>query len=91
MSKTFKFNLLNQSLIPNYQIYVDISLAFSIQIYGWFLNDDHQLYKDCKRTFSNITLNELLGKLQTVQLCKVSVSRTLPCVIFDKKVPFSQK
>ena len=57
-------------LISKYQIYVDISLAFSIQIYGWFLNDDHQLYKDCKRTFFNITLNELLAKLQTLQLCK---------------------
>ena len=30
-------------LLLKYQIYVDISLAFSIQIYGWFLNDDHQL------------------------------------------------
>ena len=57
-------------LISKYQIHVDISLAFSIQIYGWLLNDDHQLYKDCKRTFFNITLNELLAKLQTWQLCK---------------------
>ena len=53
-----------------YQIYVDISLAFSVQIYGWFLNGDHQLYKDCKRKCFNITLNELLAKLQTLHLCK---------------------
>ena len=30
-------------LISKYQLYVDISLACSIQIYDWFLNDDHQL------------------------------------------------
>ena len=41
-------------LISKYQIYVDISLVFSFQIYGWFSNDDHQLYKDCKITFLNI-------------------------------------
>ena len=38
-------------LISKYQIYVDISLAFSIQIYGWLLNDDHQLYKIAKEHF----------------------------------------
>ena len=41
-------------LISKYQIYVDISLVFSFQIYGWFSNDDHQLYKDCKITILNI-------------------------------------
>ena len=44
-------------LISKYQINVYNSLAFSFQIYGWFLNDDHQLYKYCKSTFFSITLN----------------------------------
>ena len=57
-------------LISKYQINVYNSLAFSFQIYGWFLNDDHQLYKYCKSTFFSITLNELLAKLKTLQLCK---------------------
>ena len=57
-------------LISKYQIYVDISLAFSIQINGWFSNGDRQLDKDCKKTFFNFTLNELLANLQTLQLCE---------------------
>ena len=57
-------------LVSKYQLYVNISLAFAIQIYGWFVNNDHQLYKDCKSTFFNISLNELLARLQTLQLCK---------------------
>ena len=85
-----------EHLISKYQIYVDISVAFSIQIYGWFLNDDHQLYKDCKRTFFNITLNELLAKLQTLQLCEgIELSETKQADnvqehVIQKKIRYQQ-
>ena len=55
---------------PKYEIFVDISLGYSIRVFSWFLNDDHQLYKRHRRSVFNITLTELLYNLQQMSLCK---------------------
>ena len=55
---------------PKYDIYVDFSLGFSIRVYCWFLNDDHFLYKQYKRSFFNVTLSAIITELQTLKLCK---------------------
>ena len=55
---------------PKYDIYVDFSLGFSIRVYCWFLNDDHSLYKQYKRSFFNVTLSAIITELQTLKLCK---------------------
>ena len=53
-----------------HKTFVDISLGYSIRVFSWFLNDDHQLYKRHRRSFFNITLTELLCNLQQMSLCK---------------------
>ena len=51
-------------------MYVDFSLGFSIRVYCWFLNDEHFLYKQYKRSFVNVTLSAIITELQALKLCK---------------------
>ena len=53
-----------------YEFFVDISLKYSIRIFSWFLDDDHQLYKRQRRSLFNITLTEPLYNSQRMILCK---------------------
>ena len=59
-----------ENVTPKYDIYVDFSLGFSIRVYCWFLNDDHFLYKQYKRSFFNMTSSAIINELQTLNLCK---------------------
>ena len=36
--------------LPKYQVTVDLSLGFSVSIYGWFLLDNHPIYLTHKRS-----------------------------------------
>ena len=59
-----------ENFTPKYDIYVDFSLGFSVRVYCWFLNDDHFLYKQYKRSFFNMTSSAIINELQTLNLCK---------------------
>ncbi len=43
-------------VIPTYDIQIDDSLGFTLIVYGWFLPDDHMIYKSTKHSLRNITV-----------------------------------
>ena len=55
--------------VPKFRIQIDSSLAYAIQILDWFLTEDHELYKTCKRSVKNITISNLIYKLNNVNIC----------------------
>ena len=55
--------------VPKFRIKIDGSLACTIQIFDWILPEDHELYKTCKRSVKNITISNLIYKLNNVNIC----------------------
>ena len=55
----------NPYLLPK----LDDSLGFTIQIFEWFLSETHMYYKNYKRSLRNITVSELIGKIESSTLC----------------------
>ena len=56
-------------VLPKYEIFVESSLRFTVTVYGWLLMDDHDLYKKCTRSFSNITLSNFVKERDQYVLC----------------------
>lgn len=56
-------------LLPKYEIFINESLYFTIRFYGWMLPDDHELYIEVDRTLKNITVSNLIIKIQSYGLC----------------------
>ena len=46
----------NDYLLPEFEIFVDPSLWFSLHVSGWLLTDDQDLYRTHGRSFANVTL-----------------------------------
>ena len=77
----------SQYCTPKYEILVDISLGYSIRVFSWFLNDDHQLYKRHRKSVFNNTLTTLLYNLQQMSLCKgINVADSKQSVYFKRHV-----
>ena len=55
--------------VPKFRIRIDDSLAYAIQIFDWILPEHHELYKTCKRSVKNITIPNLIYKLNNVNIC----------------------
>ena len=56
-------------IIPKFEIYVESSLVFTIRVFGWLLNNDHEIYVKYERCFSNVTLSNLVKDLCSYTLC----------------------
>ncbi len=56
-------------VIPRLDIQIDISLGFTLIIFGWYLPVDHILYKSCKRSLRNITVSNLINEIETFEIC----------------------
>ena len=57
-------------LIPQYEIYVNISLSFQIRVYCWLLPTDPIVYSDSAASMKNITLTNLIAAISSNLLCK---------------------
>ena len=55
--------------VPKFRIKVDDSLAFTIQIFDWFMPEDHKIYKSTKRSLKNITITNLIHTLNSYNIC----------------------
>lgn len=44
-------------LILQHEVVVDESLSFTCAVFGWFLVDDHIIYKTSERSVRNITVS----------------------------------
>ena len=66
--------------IPQYEIYVNISLSFQIRVYCWLLPTDHIVYSDSGASMKNITLTNLIAAISSNLFCK-GVSYTAESLI----------
>lgn len=56
-------------VLPEIQIMIDDSLGFTISVYGWLLPEDHELYSENIRSVANITVSELVKKIELMSIC----------------------
>jgi hypothetical protein len=56
-------------IIPTYDIQIDDSLGFTLNVYGWFLPEDHMIYKSTKRSLRNITVSDLIREILQLEVC----------------------
>ena len=56
-------------MLPEIQVMIDDSLGFAISVYGWLLPEDHELYSECFRSVANITVSELVKKIEAMSIC----------------------
>ena len=56
-------------VLPKFEIFIDQSLSFSLRVYGWMLNEDHELYAMYNRSFLNVTLSNFIQQLENYVLC----------------------
>ena len=61
--------MLDTFLIPEFEIIIDDSLGFTINVYGCFLPEDHSLYLENLRSVRHVTVSELVKKLESYKLC----------------------
>jgi len=55
--------------VPKFEVYVDISLEFTVRSYGWRLPDNHQIYKENRRSLRFSTVSSLLSSFNQYQIC----------------------
>ena len=64
------YNLENSKFsIPKFEIIVNASLEFTVRLYGWYLPDDHNLYKRHKRSLRNVTLSDFCTSILKFNVC----------------------
>ena len=56
-------------MLPQFEIYVEPSLKFTLRVFGWLLNDLNELCSNYERSFKNITLSDLVKVLNGYILC----------------------
>ena len=59
----------DEYLIPKHEIFVDVSLSFTVRTFGWMLTEDHELYSTYDRSFLNVTLSNFINHLMQFNLC----------------------
>ena len=64
-------------VLPKYKLTLKESLDFDIQIYEWFLPEDHALYKFYKYSLRNVTVTDLISSCKTFEICPGTNSKEL--------------
>ena len=55
-------------LILQHEVVVDESLSFTCAVFGWFLVDDHIIYKTSERSVRNITVSQLPYEIKNLNI-----------------------
>lgn len=55
--------------LPYLTLVIDTGLGFTVQVYKWFLPEDHAIYKSNKRSVKNITISNLIKTLLNLYIC----------------------
>ena len=71
-----------------FQIFVDISLHFTIRVYNYLLPEDHDLYKIYHRSLKHITISNLLSELSKSILCKGVENKSFSGKLIHHSVPY---
>ena len=57
------------ALLPKFEVVIDVSLAYHVQVYGWSLLDTHQVYKEFRRSVQFTTILALVTFIQDHHIC----------------------
>ena len=77
--------------VPKLQIKIDEGIVYTIQILHWLLPENHELYKTCKRSVKNITISDLIYKLNNVNICLGIDTRELSGKLTYHVIPKTRK
>ena len=56
-------------VIQRLDIEVDDSLGLTVRVFGWFLCENHNIYKSTRRSLRNITVSSLIKEIEQLALC----------------------
>ena len=56
--------------VPYLKILIDSGLGFTVQIYGWYLPEDHIIYRKNKRSMKNIIVSNMVATCLQFKLCE---------------------
>ena len=57
-------------VIPKFEIFVDQSLSFTLRVFGWTLNDDHDIYEKFQKSLCKVTLSNLIIEIERSIFCE---------------------
>ena len=72
-----------------FKLTIDDGLGFTLQIYDWFLPEDHMLYTTAKRTLRNITFSNLIKQIETLVICTGLKNNNITGSLIHHVVPTS--
>ena len=59
-----------KSNVPELTITIDDGLGFTIEVFNYFIKEDHQVYKSYCRSMKNMTVSNLLKHISNHKVCK---------------------
>ena len=60
----------DNAMIPKFQLVIDSELRYTLIVFGWSLLDDHIIYKEFERSLENVTVSNLVNRIEQFKLCK---------------------
>lgn len=76
-------------LLPELEIIVDVSLGFTVKVFGSYLMEDHPLYLEYRRTVQNVTLSTLVKNLEDCTMCRGVNTTEVTSKLYHHVIPVS--
>ena len=76
-------------LLPEVEIMIDDSLAYTVKAFGCYLPEDHPLYVTHRRSVRNISVCEIVRELECYKLCCGVEARELTSQLFHHVIPIN--
>ena len=77
-------------LLPEVEIMIDDSLAYTVKAFGCFLPEDHPLYVTHRRSVRNISVCEIVRELECYKLCCGVEASELTSQLFHHVIPINE-
>ena len=59
----------NDFIVPKFQLFTDVSLNFSIRVFGWMLPKGHSIYTKYQQSNFNVSVSNLIAEIETYVIC----------------------
>ena len=56
-------------VLPEFEVFIDNTLTFSLRVYGWMLPQNHELYSKFNKSF-HVTFSNFAAYVRQFILCK---------------------
>ena len=81
--------MVDEFLLPELEIIVDDSLAFTVKAFGCFLPEHHLIYTRYRRSMRNLTICTLVKELENFKLCQGVSALELTSKLYHHVIPCS--